>query len=367
MLWNTRKSYMKQQRAIMQIKKTMVANFLGLDVYKYSLIADNGFQVDILNYGGIITGIWTPDKNGIIENIVLSYDDINEYINNTPYFGAIVGRYAGRIDGGKFSIDGVDYQVATNNNGNSIHGGLCGLDKKFFDVEVISDGIKLSYISKELDEGFPGSIEFEISYRITGDYTLIIDSSGIPSQKTLINLTNHSYFNLSGGKTLAIYHQLMINSNKFCGVDNRCLFIGEVLEVDNTPFDFRKLKSIDRDINDIHQQLHIVGGGYDHPYILNEHTDIAAKLVDRISGRTLEVRTTSPALVLYSGNFLVPDKQVNGEYNLEKYFGICLETQNIPNAINVSSEFNQSLYSKDYPFSSKTVWKFGVKNPRESL
>ena len=153
----------------MQIKKTLVANFLGLDIYKYSLIAENGFQVDILNYGAIITGIWTPDINGVIENIVLNYDDINDYIDNTPYLGAIVGRYAGRIANGKFSIDGVDCQVSTNNSGHSLHGGYRGLDKQIFEVSILSDGIKLSYTSKELDEGFPGSVEFEISYRISDD------------------------------------------------------------------------------------------------------------------------------------------------------------------------------------------------------
>ncbi len=344
----------------MQIKKTLVANFLGLDIYKYSLIAENGFQVDILNYGAIITGIWTPDINGVIENIVLNYDDINDYIDNTPYLGAIVGRYAGRIANGKFSIDGVDCQVSTNNSGHSLHGGYRGLDKQIFEVSILPDGIKLSYTSKELDEGFPGSVEFEISYRISDDYTLTIDCIARPSEKTLINLTNHSYFNLSGGKNLASSHQLMVNSDKFCSVDSSCLFTGEVLDVSNTPFDFRKLKPIDRDINDVHQQLEVVGGGYDHPYILNTTTDIAAKLFDPISGRSLEVTTTSQAIVLYSSNFLVPDKQVNGQYCLEKYFGICLETQNIPNAINVSSKFNQSIYNKDAPFSSKTVWAFSI-------
>ncbi len=344
----------------MQVKKSLVANFHGADIYKYSLIADNEFQVDILNYGGIITGIWTPDKKGISENVVLNYDDINDYINNTPYLGAIIGRYAGRIGYGKFSIDGVDYQVSTNNSEHSLHGGYRGLDKQIFDVIVLPDGIKLSYISPALDEGFPGSIEFEISYRISDDYTLIIESTGTPSQTTLINLTNHSYFNLSGGNTLATLHQLMINSDKFCSVDSNCLFTGEVLDVSNTPFDFRKLKPIDRDINAMHQQLKTVGGGYDHPYVLNKNNHTAAKLFDPISGRSLEVRTTSPALVLYSGNFLVPDKQVNGQHYLEKHFGICLETQNIPNAINLSSKFNQSLYSKNLPFASQTVWKFSI-------
>ncbi len=345
----------------MKIKKTLVANFHGADVYKYSLIAHNGFQVDILNYGGIITGVWTPDNKGIFENIVLNYDDINNYIDNPPYLGAIIGRYAGRIGSGKFSIDGIDYQVSTNNSGHTLHGGYRGLDKQVFEVNVLPDGVKLSCISKELDEGFPGSIEFEISYRISDGYTLIIENIGTPSEKTLINLTNHSYFNLSGGKKLATSHQLMINSDKFCSVDSSCLCTGEVLDVSNTPFDFRKLKPIDRDINDAHQQLEIVGGGYDHPYILNTTTDIAAKLFDPISGRSLEVTTTSEALVLYSGNFLVPDKQVNGQHCLEKYFGICLETQNIPNAINVSSKFNQSIYNKDAPFSSKIIWVFQIK------
>ena len=344
----------------MQIKKSLVANFDGVDVYKYSLTTANGFSIEVLNYGAIITGIWAPDKNGLFDNVVLNYTNIHDYIKNPSYLGAVIGRYAGRIGGGEFTIDGENYQVATNNNGNSLHGGVCGLDKKFFDVEILSDGIKFLYASKENDESFPGSIEFEISYRITDIYTLSIECSGIPSTKTLINLTNHTYFNLSGCKTKATSHQLMINSDKFCAVDTSSLFVGEVIEVDNTPFDFREFKSIDKDISSNFTQLKIVGGGYDHPFILSKNSHISSKLYDPFSGRSLEVATTSEAMVFYTGNFLEQDKNVNGSYKLQKHLGLCLETQNIPNAINVKCEFNQSLYTNDNPFLSKTLWKFSI-------
>ena len=345
----------------MQIKKSLVANFDGIDVYKYSIIANNNFTVDILNYGGIITGIWVPDKNQIFENVVLNYTNINDYIRNTPYLGAIIGRYAGRIGEGKFTIGGKIYQVAINNNGNNLHGGISGLDKKLFDVEILSDGIKLFCTSEANEEGFPGRVEFEISYRVTAEFELSIESRAIPSEKTLINLTNHTYFNLSSGKAKASAHQLMINSNKFCAVDSGCLFVGEILGVVNTPFDFRSLKPINRDIDNNHPQLKIVGGGYDHPFILNKNADIAAKLFDPNSRRCLEIRTSSEAIVFYSGNFLEGDKQVNGTYYPQKHFGVCLETQNIPNAINVSTEFNSSLYTKEKPFLSKTIWKFKIE------
>jgi aldose 1-epimerase len=345
----------------MQIKQTHITDFDNCEIIKYSLVADNGFQVDVLNYGGIITGVWTLDKNGNLDNVVLNYDNFSDYITNIGYFGAIVGRHAGRIGGGKFSIDGTEYQLECNRLGNSLHGGKRGLDKRVWDVVLLSDGIKLSYLSPHMQEMFPGNIQFEVAYRIASNNSLSIEYTAIPDRKTLINLTNHTSFNLSGGNRLASTHQLYLNAEQFCTVDETGLFKGVTCSVKDTPFDFCIPKIIDRDINQDHPQLKIVSGGYDHPFILSKNDNCAAKLVDLTSGRNLTVFTTESALVFYSGNFLTPGGAINHGHFATKHLGICLETQNIPNAINVKGITNQSLYTKEQPYSSKTTWVFGLE------
>lgn len=345
----------------MQVLKKSIAKFEGVDVVKYSLIAANKFQVDILNYGGVICGILAPDKNGKLDNVVLAYDDFDDYLQNIGYFGAIVGRHAGRIGEGKFTIDGVEYHLDCNRNGNNLHGGNRGLDKRIWDVSVLDDGIKLSYTSPHLEEKYPGNIVFEITYQIDENNTLSITSKGIPDRKTLINLTNHTSFNLSGGERLASNHQLQLNSSKFCAADASGLFTGTIDDVSNTPFDFRQAKAINKDINNEHPQLGIVGGGYDHPFVLNKETDFAAQLVDLVSGRSLSVYTSEPVLVVYSGNFLSPGGKINQQYYAQKHLGICLEAQNIPNAINIQDLANKSLYTPDTPYTSYTKWIFAIE------
>ncbi|MCX8514387.1 MAG: galactose mutarotase [Burkholderiales bacterium] len=344
----------------MKIIKKFVTNYANQDVYKYSLIADNKFQVDVLNYGAIICGVYTPDKNNTWENVILAYDDFNDYITNIGYFGAVVGRHAGRIGSGRFSIDGIEYQVATNRNGNNLHGGNIGLDKRIWQVSEITNGIQLKYLSPHLEEGFPGNIEFTVTYLIDEDNTLTITYDGMPDQKTLINLTNHTSFNLSGGKIAAAEHRLYLNANKFCAVDNTGLVTSEFVAVKNTPFDFTQAKKISTDIASDDSQLKIVGGGYDHPFILNKSQDPQIVLADDLSGRTVQITTTENAVVFYSGNFYTPGGKINHKYYASKHFGVCLETQNIPNAINLNNYADKSLFTATTPYHAETKWRFAL-------
>lgn len=345
----------------MRIETECIAHFEGVEVNKFSLIADNNFQVDVLNFGGIITAIKTPDRDGQFDNVLLNYDDFSDYKVNVGYFGAFVGRHAGRIAAGKFNIDNKDYQVACNREGNNLHGGERGLDKRIWNVEILKDGLKLRYFSPHNEEGFPGNINFEISYRIKAINTLSIEYFARPDQKTLINPTNHASFNLSGGKILASSHFMQINADEYCMVNETGLFSGEIEGVEKTPFDFRIMKKIEADIDNDHPQLKMVNGGYDHPFVLNKKSDFDIKLSDSFSGRTLTIRTDEPAVVVYSGNFLTPGGKINEGNYARKHLGICLETQNIPNAINIDSITNKSLYTPDHPYLSKTEWIFGCK------
>ena len=343
---------------MVKITKEKFAILDGNEILKYSLIAENNFRVDVLNFGGIISGVYAPDKYDKFDNVVLSYDEFTDCLENIGYFGAIVGRHAGRIANGKFSIDGHSFQLDCNRKGNNLHGGFHGIDKRIWYVEEINNGITLSYFSPHQEEKYPGNIQFSVSYRIITENTLSIEYSAVPDRKTLINLTNHTSFNLSGGIRPASSHRLQLNADAFGAVDETGLFSGDIIDVTATPFDFRKMKSIDTDLIS-HPQLQIVGGGFDHPFILN--SNFAAKLVDLVSGRSLSVTTTEPSIVVYSGNFLTPGGKINGGNYAYKHLGICLETQNLPNAVNIDGISNKSLYTPEQPYISKTEWVFGIE------
>ena len=334
----------------------------GEEVSKYTL-KNNKLEVSILNYGGIITEILTKDKDGKLENVVLGYNNIGDYEEKSPYFGCITGRIAGRIENGNFKLGDTQYSLAKNNGNNSLHGGIVGLDKRIWEVEEIDSGIKLSYTSPHMEEGFPGEVKFEVSY-ILNDDSLEISYLGVPDRETIINLTNHTYFNLSGNcKEDILNHVLFINANKVPVLDAESIPHGELFDVEGTPFDFTAPKKIGEDITGDNLQLK-QGNGYDHPFILNNERELEILLFHKKSERKLEVYTDREAVGVYTSNFLgEAEGMLSCGVKARPRLGVCLETQELPNNINVES-FSSWIYTKEKPYSAKTIYKFDI-NQRE--
>ena len=264
----------------------------------YTLTNKNGMKVSITDYGGIIVSVWVPDKNGIMADVVLGYDSVGLYEKNNPYFGAIIGRYGNRIAKGKFSIDGKSYQLATNNAPNHLHGGNKGYDKKMWNVTAIEGeepSLVMTYLSKDMEEGYPGNVENKVSYTLTNENAIKIDFEAMTDKATIVNMCNHSYFNLNGGKSDILNHSLQIFADKYCAVDETLIPIVGLADVTNTPLDFRSIKNIGADIDKDDTQLKN-GLGYDHCWVLHQKASsgiiLAAILQDSVSGRTMHVETT---------------------------------------------------------------------------
>lgn len=330
----------------------------------FTMTNANGMQIKITNYGGIITSWTAPDKNGVFEDIVLGYDSLDNYVKNNPYFGAIIGRYGNRIAKGKFSLDGKDYTLAVNNIGNHLHGGIIGYDKVLWTAEIM-DGkegsLKLTYLSKDGEEGYPGNLQVTVIYTLTNDNELKIDYEAKTDQPTVVNLTNHSYFNLTANKTDILGHELKLFADKFLPVDKTLIPTGELRDVKGTPFDFTGQKLIGKDILAKDEQL-TFGGGYDHCWVLNTSTDSlthAATLSEPVSGRVLEIFTSEPAIQFYSGNFL--DGTISGK-NKVVYghrSGLCLETQHFPDSPNQKA-FPSVTLKPGEKYKSRTVHKCSI-------
>ncbi|MEP6596165.1 MAG: aldose epimerase family protein [Ginsengibacter sp.] len=335
-------------------------NYNGEAVTKYTITNPSGMEVSILNYGGTVTGIITPDKDGNKGNVVLSYDSLAGYLQKgDPYFGALVGRYGNRIANGKFNLDGKTYTLATNNNGNSLHGGLKGFDKVIWKAEKLQgdSSIQLTYLSKDGEEGYPGNLNVIVVYTLTENNKLKIDYTATTDKPTPVNLTNHSYFNLSAGKDSTIFnHEVTINANKFTEVNDNLIPTGKLPGVKGTPMDFTSAKSVGKDI----QQ---VKGGYDHTYVLNRNGDgieKAATVYDPSSGRFMEVWTTQPGIQFYTGNFL--DGTLSHTANGSKYVqhaALCLETQHFPDSPNQPT-FPSAILKPGETYHQTTVYKFLV-------
>ncbi|MBK9257555.1 MAG: galactose mutarotase [Saprospiraceae bacterium] len=305
----------------------------------YTLTNTNGMRVKITNYGGIITSWTAPDRWGVYEDIVLGYDKLEHYVANNPYFGAIIGRYGNRIAKGKFSLDGKNFTLAVNNIGNHLHGGIIGFDKVLWRAEIVEGEeatLMLTYLSKDGEEGYPGNLNVTVIFTLTNANELKIDYEAETDQTTVVNLTSHSYFNLTAHKTDILGHTLKLNADKFLPVDKTLIPTGELRPVICTPFDFINPKIIGQDIRSEDEQL-FLGGGYDHCWVLNTSTDaltLAATLSEPNSGRVLDVFTTEPAIQFYSGNFL--DGTITGKNNVVygHRSGLCLETQHFPDSPN---------------------------------
>tara|TARA_B100001939_G_C16893615_1_gene596577 strand:+ start:268 stop:1398 length:1131 start_codon:yes stop_codon:yes gene_type:complete len=337
----------------------------GENVYKY-LLKNDKCEVELITYGGIITSIKVPDLNGNLIDVALGFNDFDSYLEGHPYFGAIVGRYANRIDNGSFSIDDNDYNIPINNNGTSLHGGIKGFDKVNWNVvsydSINHNSIKLNYLSKHMEEGYPGNLNTYVKYTLTEDNELVVEYQAETDKPTVLNLTQHTYFNLSGESSGDILdHNLLINADSFLPVNEKIIPTGEIKSVENTPFDFRKIKKIGKDINIEDKQLKL-GNGYDHCWVLNDYNKKSRKIGEVNSNKTkinMEIFSDLPGVQLYTGNFL--DGSLNSKKDL-KYInrsGFCLETQFYPNSPN-NQNFPSTKLEPGKKFYSKTSFKFSI-------
>ena len=337
----------------------------GENVYKY-LLKNDKCEVELITYGGIITSIKVPDLNGNLIDVALGFNDFDSYLEGHPYFGAIVGRYANRIDNGSFSIDDNDYSIPINNNGTSLHGGIKGFDKVNWNVvsydSINHNSIKLNYLSKHMEEGYPGNLNTYVKYTLTEDNELVVEYQAETDKPTVLNLTQHTYFNLSGESSGDILdHNLLINADSFLPVNEKIIPTGEIKSVENTPFDFRKIKKIGKDINIEDRQLKL-GNGYDHCWVLNDYNKKSRKIGEVNSNKTkinMEIFSDLPGVQLYTGNFL--DGSLNSKKDL-KYInrsGFCLETQFYPNSPN-NQNFPSTKLEPGKIFYSKTSFKFSI-------
>ncbi|MGL1957137.1 MAG: galactose mutarotase [Colwellia sp.] len=347
----------------------------GETAYLYTLKNDNGVVVKVSNWGAYIQSIIVPDRDGNFEDVVIGYDTWQEYYDDCCYSGPVVGRFANRIAKGKFSIDGVDYQLTTNDGGengdvNQLHGGEKGLHKRFWDSRLVKNGVELTYVSPDGEEGYPGTLTIKVSYTLSQDNELKLEYQATTDKTTYVNLTSHVYLNLSGERKRNIeQHELLIKAKQFTPVDTLLIPTGELRNVANTPFDFTVLKPVGKDIRTANEQLKMGGGvdqefgGYDHNWVFTDSDGSLkeqAALYEPISGRYMDILTQEPALQFYTGNFM--DSTVKGKNNkiIKHRDGLALETQNFPDAPNQPT-FPSTLLTPDNTFHSITVYKFGVK------
>lgn len=311
----------------------------------YTLENDNGVKVEITNYGGIIVRLLLPDRDGNFDDVVLGYDKLEHYFDDPNYFGAIIGPYANRIAEGTFELDDQKYQLEINEKFDSgcctLHGGKSGFNSKLWTAEEIKinnrNALKLTYLSKDGEGGFPGNLETTVCYSLTEDNKLRVEYEAETDKATVVNLTQHSYFNLKGhGRGTIEDHLVYINSNKFTPVNNSMIPTGEIKDVENTPFDFSVIKEISKDINQNNEQLKITGG-YDHNWILNKKDnclELAARVIETQTGRQMEVWTTEPGLQFYTGNAVSVKGNAKDNKAYKKRGAFCLETQHYPNSPN---------------------------------
>jgi len=338
----------------------------GKQVKIFTLKNQKGMEITVTNFGGRIVSWLVPDKKGLMEDVVFGFDSIDGYLGaKDTYFGAAVGRYGNRIAKGEFSIGDIQYKLAQNNGVNSLHGGVVGFSKKVWDVVQKSPGeLNLSLVSPDMDEGFPGELAVAMTYRLTNDNELIIQYEAKCDKPTVINLTNHSFFNLHGaGNGTILDHQLTINADFFTPIDSTLIPTGELASVENTPFDFRNPTLIGARINSENQQIKF-GLGYDMNFVLKKPTDqavqLAASVYEPQSGRLLEVFTDQPGIQFYTGNFL-DGKNIGKKGKAYGYrTGLCLETQHFPNSPN-QSKFPTVELTPDQVYSHTCIYKFSVK------
>ena len=332
----------------------------GAGVQIYTLTNKNGVEAKITNYGGIVVSLKAPDRKGAMGDVVLGFDSLDGYLNSpSPYFGALIGRYGNRIGHAKFTLNGVEYKLAANNGENSLHGGKRGFNMAVWTARELPDGgIELTYLSKDGEEGYPGNLKVTVAYHLTDANELRIDYAATTDKDTVLNLTNHAYFNLKGaGEGDILGHLSMLNADRFTPVDAGLIPTGELRPVNGTPFDFRKPTAIGARIGQSDEQLKL-GKGYDHNWALNgSGMRLAARVEEPSTGRVMEVRTDQPGVQFYTGNFL--DGSIKGKGGKVYGFrsGFCLETQHFPDSPN-KPKFPTTVLKPGETFRSTTVYRF---------
>lgn len=347
----------------MNISKTLFGKLPGgEEVFLFKLRNDNGIEVSVTNYGAIVTSVIAPDRQGNPANIVCGFDKLEDYLSeaylgNYPYFGAICGRVANRISKGRFTLDGKDYQLAINNGPNHLHGGLTGFDRRLWRPEMLQSdgkvGVMMTYLSRDGEENYPGNLEVGCIYSLNNDNELMIDYFASTDQTTIVNLTNHSYFNLTGGQTNILEHELQLNASKITESTD-LIPTGNIIPVAGTPFDFTSAKPLGKDIGQLET-------GYDLNYVLDND---AGKLVwagclsEKTSGRKVEVFTTQPGIQLYTG-YWIPELIIEGVKRFGSYAGVALETQHYPDSVNQPA-FPPVILTPDRKFTEQTIYRFGI-------
>jgi len=359
------KSEVKETRLMSAKKESFGQTSDGRQIDLYTLTNTNGLRARIMNYGAILISLEVPDRDGNLGDITLGFDALDGYLKEHPYFGAIVGRYANRIGKGRFLLDGVEYKLATNNGENHLHGGIKGFDKVVWKLDDIrAEGfprpedskaiVKMSYISEDGEEGYPGNMACTVTYTLTKDNELKISYEAETDKSTVVNLTNHTYFNLAGQGTGDILgHELTLNADNYTPVDEGLIPTGEIRTVKDSPMDFTLPMSIGSRIGK-------VSGGYDHNYVLNSGGGLpvlAARVYEPTSGRVMEIHTTEPGIQLYTGNFL--DGSLTGKAGkvYKKHYAFCLETQHFPDSPN-KPEFPSVVLLPGRKYSTETTYKF---------
>jgi aldose 1-epimerase len=338
----------------------------GREIGLYTLTNKNGVEIGIMNRGGTIVSIRVPDRSGKLGDVALGFDSLDGYLKDNPFFGALVGRYGNRIAKGRFKLDGVEYKLAVNNGENHLHGGLIGFDKVVWNAKDVSEGpaprLELTYLSKDGEEGYPGNLAVTVVYSLSEANELRIDYSATTDKDTVVNLTNHTYFNLAGaGEGDILGHALTLYADRFTPVDKGLIPTGELRGVEGTPFDFRKATPIGARIDAKDEQIQF-GGGYDHNFVLNSgggSLALAARVDEPKTGRVLEVMTTEPGIQFYTGNFLDGKLTGKGGKTYPKRYGLCLETQHFPDSPN-QPKFPSTVLKPGGKYQTSTVYRFSV-------
>lgn len=331
----------------------------------YTLTNSRGIEARITNYGGIVVSLRTPDRGGNLADVVLGFDALDGYLGTHPYLGALIGRYGNRIANGKFTLGGTTYTLATNNGPNALHGGIKGFDKVLWTAEPSpgAASLVLTYVSQDGEEGYPGTLSTKVTYTLIDDNALQIDYEATTDKPTVVNLTNHSYFNLKdAGASTILDHEIMIAASRYTPVDATLIPSGEIALVEGTPFDFRTATAIGARIDADHEQIKF-GLGYDHNFVLDRTGGgvvLAAKVYEPTTGRELEVHTTEPGVQFYTGNFLDDSVVGKGEVAYQKRAAFCLETQHFPDSPN-HPDFPSTVLAPGQTYRSTTVYKFSAR------
>lgn len=338
----------------------------GTEIYLYRLSNKNNMSVGIINYGGIIVSIDVPDRNGHVDDVNLGYDNLEQYLKLGQYFGAIIGRHGNRIENAEFELNGVTYHLAKNDGRNHLHGGNRGFDKVVWQAEPVGSedepALQLAYLSPDGEENYPGNLDVKVTYTLTEDNSIRIDYFAVSDKDTVVNLTNHAYFNLSGhGSGDILDHLIMINADRFTAINNECIPTGEIRDVADTPMDLRTPKTVREGVESDYEQI-ACGNGYDHNWVLNvsgKKPEKAAELYDPKSGRLMEVYTTNPGIQFYSGNSITRTTGKGGAV-YDKRSALCLETQYFPNGTK-HRHFPSPFLKAGEEYRHTTIYKFSVR------